>query len=238
MNTIKLATEDRKAAALRLAEITGCPSRYTSVPRFAYEVGPYSIERDGSIAVPEDADLQPLRTLVSEGFLEPFETEPEEGLTVAMPRDSFTDAALENLKKLIEAKGNLIRKAVAADRLDIEVTEDRVSFPWWNYMPEPADMQAYMSLITSLCAMAKEAKRVTAKEAEVESEKYAFRCFLLRLGFVGDECKAQRKILMRRLSGSSAFRNKEEADRFSANQKAKRDAAKATGTDSEVTVCA
>ena len=89
-----------------------------------------------------------------------------------------------------------------------------------------------------LCAMAKEAKRVTAKEAEVESEKYAFRCFLLRLGFVGSECKAQRKLLMRRLSGSSAFRNKEEADKFSANQKAKRDAAKATGTNGEVTTCA
>ena len=248
MNTLKLATDNRKAAALRLAEIVGCPSRYTSVPRFAYEVGPYSIERDGTITVSEGADLQPLRALVEGGIIEPFDSQPaedtftdntqEDGLTVTMPKDGFTEAALENLKKLIEAKGSLLRKAVAADRLDIEVSEDRVSFPWWNCMPEPAEIQAYLSLITALCAMAKEAKRVTAKEAEVESEKYAFRCFLLRLGFVGSECKAQRKLLMRRLSGSSAFRNKEEADKFSANQKAKRDAAKATGTNGEVTTCA
>ena len=82
-------------------------------------------------------------------------------------------------------------------------------------------------LVDALCAMAKEAKRVLAKEAEVESEKYAFRCFLLRLGFIGNDSKAARKILLRNLSGHSAFRNKAEEEKFRANQKAKRDAAKA-----------
>jgi hypothetical protein len=81
--------------------------------------------------------------------------------------------------------------------------------------------------------MAKEAQRVTAKETEVESEKYAFRCFLLRLGFIGSDSKAQRKILMRRLSGTAAFPNKEKADAFSAAQKAKRDAAKASAEATE-----
>ena len=37
--------------------------------------------------------------------------------------------------------------------------------------------------------------------------EYAFRCFLLRLGFIGDEYKAVRKILLANLSGSSAFKN-------------------------------
>lgn len=69
--------------------------------------------------------------------------------------------------------------------------------------------------------------RRCATETEVESEKYAFRCFLLRLGFIGADSKAHRKILMRRLSGTAAFPNKEKADSFSAAQKAKRDAAKA-----------
>ena len=36
---------------------------------------------------------------------------------------------------------------------------------------------------------------------------YAFRCFLLRLGFIGSEYKAERKILLKNLSGSSAFKN-------------------------------
>jgi hypothetical protein len=38
-------------------------------------------------------------------------------------------------------------------------------------------------------------------------EKYAFRCFLLRLGFIGDEYKKSRKILLKNLSGSSAFKS-------------------------------
>ena len=58
-------------------------------------------------------------------------------------------------------------------------------------------------------------KRITATEKPVDNEKYAFRCFLLRLGFIGNEYKTQRKILLRNLTGSSAFRSgttKEVAD--------------------------
>ena len=84
--------------------------------------------------------------------------------------------------------------------------------------------------------MAKEAKRVTAKEPDTESEKYAFRCFLLRLGFIGAESKTQRKLLLQKLSGSSAFRTAEDARKFSETQKAKRDAAKAIYAE-EVPVC-
>ena len=49
-------------------------------------------------------------------------------------------------------------------------------------------------------------KRVTAKEKETDNEKYAFRCFLLRLGFIGDEFKETRLTLLRNLTGSAAFR--------------------------------
>ena len=34
-----------------------------------------------------------------------------------------------------------------------------------------------------------------------------FRCFLLRLGFIGEEYKTERKILLKSLSGSSAFKS-------------------------------
>jgi hypothetical protein len=62
--------------------------------------------------------------------------------------------------------------------------------------------------------MAKKQKRVTAKEKQLDNEKYAFRCFLLRLGFIGNEYKQERKILLRNLEGSSAFKsgNRKEAE--------------------------
>jgi hypothetical protein len=150
--------------------------------------------------------------------------------------DGFNPDSLDRLIKLVDSKATLIKKALGATRLTIRRDGDRVSFPWWNTMPEADEVQTYMSFITALCKMAKEAQRVTAKETEVESEKYAFRCFLLRLGFIGSDSKAQRKILMRRLSGTAAFPNKEKADAFSAAQKAKRDAAKAAETE-EVAAC-
>ena len=145
------------------------------------------------------------------------------GLTVSLSKDGFID----NMRKLVDAKGTLMRKALGADRLDIEVAEDTVSFPWWDTLQEPEETRAYTKFLSALCGMAKDAKRVLAKETEVESEKYAFRCFLLRLGFIGNESKTERKILLRNLSGHSAFRNKAEDEKFKANQKAKRDAAKA-----------
>ena len=55
--------------------------------------------------------------------------------------------------------------------------------------------------------MARNQKRVVAKEKATDNDKYAFRCFLLRLGFIGAEYKSERKILLRNLTGSSAFRS-------------------------------
>ena len=55
--------------------------------------------------------------------------------------------------------------------------------------------------------MAKEAKRVPATEKPTNNEKYAFRCFLLRLGFIGNEYKTYRKVLLKTLTGSAAFKS-------------------------------
>ena len=59
--------------------------------------------------------------------------------------------------------------------------------------------------------MSIEQKRITAKAREVANEKYAFRCFLLRLGFIGDEYKLSRKLLLANLDGSSAFKTVKES---------------------------
>ena len=216
MMNIKLATENRKAVAARLAEITGAEARYTRVPRCAYEVGAYILEKDGSITITEDADLQPLKILVDEGLVENFEATADEpttqsdpiGLTVEIPFDKVNAG---NLMKLLDAKGDLIKKALGISDIRIEMKEDRVAFPWFTEV-EPESAMAYTNFIAALCRMSKESKRITATAKEVENEKYAFRCFLLRLGFIGAEYKKDRKILLQNLSGSAAFRNKAKAE--------------------------
>ena len=160
----------------------------------------------------------------------------ETGLTISMPLDGFNPDSLDRLQKLTDSKATLIKKALAADRLTIQTSEDTVRFPWWDTLPEPEETGAYTAFIAALCKMAKEATRVTATEKEVESEKYAFRGFLLRLGFIGADSKNQRKLLLKNLSGSAAFPNKEKADAFSAAQKTKRDAVKNAAATAENTV--
>lgn len=129
------------------------------------------------------------------------------GLTVAMPRESFTDAALENLRKLVDAKAALIKKALAVDSLPIETDGEKVSFPWFADGQDGDAAKAYTHFITALCDMARNQKRVTAKEKPAYNEKYAFRCFLLRLGFIGAEYKGERKILLKNLSGNGSFKS-------------------------------
>ena len=125
-------------------------------------------------------------------------------LTITLPLESV---AVGNLSKLLDAKGSLIKKALGVNDLGFEINEESktICFPWFGEVSIDEAM-AYTHFVTALCKMTKDAKRVTAKEKEVDNEKYAFRCFLLRLGFIGTEYKAERKILLRNLSGSSAFK--------------------------------
>lgn len=128
-------------------------------------------------------------------------------LTIEMPREGFTETSIDNLKRLVKSKKVLIKKALGTDSLPIDISEERISFPWFTGPKEADEIKAYTHFISALCEMAKTQKRVNSTEKTVENEKYAFRCFLLRLGFIGSEYKSERKILLANLMGSSAFKN-------------------------------
>ena len=128
-------------------------------------------------------------------------------VTISLPRKLFTGEALENLQKLLIAKGTIIRKALGIGNLALEVDDEKISFPWFTSDLDAEEIKAYTLFIQKLGEMARNQKRITAKEREIVNEKYEFRCFLLRLGLIGNEYKAARKILLSRLSGSAAFRN-------------------------------
>ena len=126
------------------------------------------------------------------------------GLTVELPAAQVN---VELVEKLLEAKGGLIRKALGVTELPVETHEDKVAFPWFAKQPPEDERKAAIAFLAHLAAFSKHAKRVTAKAKPVANEKYAFRCFLLRLGFIGKEWKDERKTLLKNLSGSSAFRD-------------------------------
>lgn len=45
------------------------------------------------------------------------------------------------------------------------------------------------------------------KAKETDNDKFTFRVWLVKIGMVGDEYKAARKVLIERLEGNSAFRS-------------------------------
>lgn len=217
--TIKINAQgaERKRLVQVIAQWLGCDAKYLGVPSCAYRVDYFTIEKDGSLTFDDSADSEVIERLLQHIYDEGFdidqshtEDEPEDeihGICISMPRSIFTDSNLENLKAIVAAKGSLIKKALGVDELPIEVTDTKVSFPWFIGEPTPEEVKAYDTFICKLCEMARNQKRVSTKEKEVDNEKYAFRCFLLRLGFIGNEYKAERKILLRNLTGSSAFRS-------------------------------
>ena len=163
---------------------------------------------DENVVIPWEAELGG-RVSPYRDYEEPpaYSTMPDR-LVIEMPAEGFTDETFDNLQKLVASKSSLIKKAIGAENLNIERTEETLSFPWFTFNPDNGkETRAYTQLIAALCEMAKTQKRVIATEKPVDNEKYAFRCFLLRLGFIGAEYKEERKILLSKLTGSSAFKN-------------------------------
>ena len=205
--------KDRKELVTAISEITGIEAKYAGVPSCAYRIGEIEVGKTGTVTG-NGRQLKSLKEKLSErGFTceeaaeeTAGEAVPERtGIAIQMPM--LDEAALQNLKAIIESKSGLIKKALGADELPVEEIEGRLDFAWLKEESSPEEIKACMNFITKLCEMAKTQKRVTAKEKKTDNDKYAFRCFLLRLGFIGDEYKADRKVLLKNLTGSSAFRS-------------------------------
>ena len=131
----------------------------------------------------------------------------EDSLSISLPCTLFTETALQNLDALLLSKGRLIRHAFDIKEATYTLTNDRITFAWLHGTITDETAKAYAEFISKLCEMARTQKRVTAKEKIVDNEKYAFRCFLLRLGMIGSAYKESRKILLQNLIGSSAFKS-------------------------------
>ena len=218
--------DGRKAMVQAIEKEIGGKAKYLGVPSCAYEIGSFTVGKNGELEFGDFDDIDEVAPIIDacvmatgvspaewdnnekgakEALTEPNKGAESEhmGLTIAMPLDKV---AVGNLTNILDAKGDLIRKALGVTDIRIEIGADKVSFPWFEEVV-PDEALAYTKFIAALCEMSIKQKRVTAKAKDNENEKYAFRCFLLRLGFIGDDFKADRKILLSKLEGSSAFKS-------------------------------
>ena len=127
------------------------------------------------------------------------------GTTISVPRDIFTNLGLENLRKLLWAKGELICQALDITSADIEVTDEAVSFPWFGEL-SAEEVKFISQFISGLCEFANTSKRITSRQRKEGNPKFAMRTWAIRLGFTGAEHKELRKFLMKRLPGDAAWR--------------------------------
>ena len=340
MLKFELNVAERKTLVNRMEDLTGVHPAYTRAPLYAYEIGDYTIDRDGNLLVEaEKADADLLTALLNEGLIrggenientddqpenmesmmnlveEPVtedaeseeeqptdaetevldnqeseeadiaeEDEPDadeqEGeeqqeaedqldevpldLELAFPTSQHNGVSLRNLVNLIYSRGRLISKAtgghfhVEEDLIEtlrddsctytvanfietlkryeaqcgtamegLVITDEKVSFTGFPTAPDYDHLTAFGHLAILMNQQAISQKRIQAKDVNDENEKYAFRTWLLRLGMNGPDFKETRRILMKNLTGHAAFRTDEEAQKFLAREKAKRDALKA-----------
>ena len=209
-----LESKQRPKLAQEIGNILGTVPHYERVPSCAYDIAGYRLDKEGVLHIPEGAEETTkdlIRQLRERGFQDDAEVTEEvpvqeDKLTIGLPRESLTDTALENLQKIIANKQTLFQRAFRMDSTEIEITDEKINFTWFPYTVDGDEIAAYTQFISRLCDMARDAKRVSSKPTETDNDKYAFRCFLLRLGFIGKEYKTARKILLRNLTGNSASR--------------------------------
>ncbi len=133
------------------------------------------------------------------------ESDEEIVMTISLPRSIMTDIGLENLKKLVHAKEDLLKQAFDIENTNVEVTDEAISFPWFNQL-SPDELKHASQFISGLCRFANNSKRITSKRRREDNPKFAMRVWAIRMGFSGEEHKALRKYLMHRLPGDAAFR--------------------------------
>lgn len=139
---MKIASKvtDRKQLVKALEEATGMKGRYLFSPSFAYEVGPYTVDRSGALVVNDaDASEEVIRTLEAKELIERTEEiDTEDTVTmITLPIAEHNGRSLKNLVFMLHSKSVLLGKAVG--RLGWYRVSDKLIADLDAHTPESAD---------------------------------------------------------------------------------------------------
>jgi len=234
--SFKVTGTERKVVAQIIAKATNQVATYAGPPSFAYAIGSISIDRAGIISAPMEENLDNILAVLSENGLEAEGdatiTIPMKDHTGVSLRNlvNIISSKEKLINKALGRSGEIVSLAIvdAINAVRLEEAEDfalaikdlsmgglrfdfnckTISFSFYKATLELDMIKAYMALSIALHEQAKKQKYSSFLQKEVDNEKYAFRCFLLRLGFIGEEFKTERKLLLSRLEGNGAFKVK------------------------------
>lgn len=110
---------------------------------------------------------------------------------------------LKTIEDFLEVAGSEVSPGLA-------ITQDTITLRWFAATLNPEAIAAYIQFAFAVNAMAMMQRHATPNEKETDNEKYTFRVWLLRLGFIGQEYSASRKLFLGQLEGNGSFRTKEQ----------------------------
>lgn len=111
---------ERKKLVQAIEDLTGYKAKYLGMPSAAYEIGAFTVSKEGTVTSKTDENLEDLEKILAGDYgidLLQRETVATQGLTVAIPRDKVDTSKLE---KILENKGDLIKKALGIISLEIK----------------------------------------------------------------------------------------------------------------------
>lgn len=113
---MKIASKvaDRKKLVKALENVTGLSAKYLYAPSFCFEIGPYTVDRAGTLTVTDqEADMEVLKALAARELIDLPEEESEDMLTIiSLPMAKHDGRSLKNLVFLLHSKSTLLSKAV------------------------------------------------------------------------------------------------------------------------------
>ena len=198
---------ERKVVAKIIADALGCTATYEGAPSFGYKAGGWSISKREQVSSPamDTSDLVEVATVLT--ALNTAELTAKEALLITMHGISESQASI--LGSVIKSKETLLKKALQTNEfLTVMYEDEEVTLPFFTATLEPDKVSAYLTLAIKLAEFAKTLKYTSAVDKAVDNPKYALRCFLLRLGFIGSQYKTERKLLLAPMEGNGAYKAK------------------------------
>lgn len=235
--SFKVTGIERKTVAQIIATAINQTSTYAGPPSFAYEIGNISIDRGGMITTPFDEVLENVLTAlkangatadgiatITISMAEHTGVSLRNLVNIIYSKDLLLQKALGRNQRLLEAvlleNINSVRleeiddfkeciKEADTGGLKFDFENKTISFSFYNASLEIDEVKTYIALSTLLQEQSIKQKYTSFLQKEVDNDKYAMRCWLLRLGMIGAEYKVQRKVLLEKLTGNGSFRTEE-----------------------------
>lgn len=229
---IRTDAENRKEVVKAVEQAAGVKLKYLGPPTFSYTTEGITVDREGNV----DAQIKTCEIrgeLERRALLEDTVsiTVPTEGFTLAgyisfvnlvyskqkllnasIGAEGFhvSDEVILNIKENNPQDVSYIRDLLSREGEcgGFVIEDEGIRFTGFEY-GEGEELVAYCTVAAMMVAHAREHSRTHAKLTTSENEKYAMRIWLNQLGLSGKGGKDTRAVMMKRLSGSAAFRTDE-----------------------------